>query len=384
VKGLALPRIALMLGNFVTGIAVAGVAAMLPDLARGLEVTIPQAGLLITTGAIVLCLGSPLMVWATSRFDRRVLLSASLAFVALGHFASALAPGYAALLVLRVLMMAVIAPFTPIAAGTVALITPEAQRPNAVAFVFLGWTAAVAAGLPAIAFLSGHVGWRATFAVSGVALLACAAFVFFALPVGLRGTPLSLGSWGALFRKPLVVLLLVLTVLQTSGQFVVFTYFAPLLSSLVGASVAAISVFFLVFGVMGFIGNLVATRVVGRLGTFATSLLSLCAILGGLVLWSLGAGFIVAMGAGVALWGLGFAAINSMQQARLIAAVPTLGSAAVSLNSSSLYIGQAIGSALGGFLLAHDLPRMLGYAAMAFLVLSLGILAMTRDKPRPI
>src|SRR6266850_4658086 len=130
---------------------------------------------------------------------------------------------------------------------------------------------------------------------------------------------------------------------------------------------------------MGLIGNIVATPLVARFGTFTTSLLSLLSILFGFTLWSLGAGILVAMGTGVALWGLGFAAINSMQQARLIGAVPTLGSAAVSLNTSSLYVGQAIGSALGGFLLAHDLPHALGYAAMIFLAFSLGVLATTRN-----
>src|SRR3954471_11900825 len=84
------PRIALMLGNLVTGVSIVGIAAMLPELAHGLEVTIAQAGMLVTAGAVILCIGSPLVVWATSRVDRRVLLGGSLAIVALGHFASAL------------------------------------------------------------------------------------------------------------------------------------------------------------------------------------------------------------------------------------------------------------------------------------------------------
>ena len=80
---------------------------------------------------------------------------------------------------------------------------------------------------------------------------------------------------------------------------------------------------------------------------------------------------------------LGFAAINSMQQARLVGAVPALGAAAVALNTSGIYVGQAIGSALGGFLYANDLPRALGFAAMIFLGLSLALLATTRDRHAP-
>jgi DHA1 family inner membrane transport protein len=372
-------RLALMLGNFVTALAIIGIAGMLPDLAAGLGVTIQKAGLLITAGAIVLCVGSPLTVWATSALDRRVLLSSSLALVALGHFASALVPGYGALLAFRVLTMAAAALFTPVAASTIALIVAPAERSGAIAFVFLGWSLAMAAGLPAIAFLAATSGWQATFAAMGLALLACAAFVFRALPRGLRGAPISLGHWGELGRNRFVVTLLALTAVQVAGQFIVITYLAPLLQRLAGAGVAVVGVFFSLFGVTGFIGNVIAARLVTTLGAFATSALAAGSIFLGFTLWSFGAGLLPVMAAGVAFWGLGFAAMNSMQQARLVGAVPALGSAAVALNTSAIYVGQAIGSALGGFLFAQDLPRALGYAAMIFVGMALALLATTRD-----
>lgn len=372
-------RVALMLGNFVIGLAIIGVAGMLSELAKGLDVTIQQAGLLVTAGAIVLCVGSPLTVWATSAFDRRLLLTSSLFIVALGHFASAFAPNYSALLALRVLMLIAAALFTPVAASTVAMIVPQAERHGAITFVFLGWSLSVAVGLPAVAFLAAHAGWQATFAALGVGLLACAALVFQGLPHGLSGTPILFSSWGSLGRNRFVVTLLALTAVQIAGQFVVFTYLAPLLRRLASADVMAIGIFFSTFGVMGFIGNVIATRLVTKLGPFTTSGLALLSIFLGFTLWSLGVSVLIVMGAGVALWGLGFAAINSMQQARLIGAVPALGSAAVALNTSAVYVGQAIGSALGGVLFAHDLLRAQGYAAMILVGLSLVLLATTHD-----
>jgi predicted MFS family arabinose efflux permease len=372
-----------MLGNLVTGLAIVGVAGMLGNLAAGLGVTIQQAGLLVTAGAVVLCVGSPLTVWATSRLDRRRLLAGSLVLVALGHFASALAPGYGPLLALRILTMAAAALFTPVAASTVALIVPPAGRAAAITFVFLGWSLAVAVGLPAVAFLARHAGWQATYAAMGVALLASSALVYRALPSGLRGEPISLASWGELARHGLVLTLLAVTAAHIAGQFVVFTYLAPLMSGLGGADVAAISLAFSLFGVAGFAGNVVATRLVSSAGAFATSVLSLACILAGLALWSVGAGALPTMVAGVAVWGLGFAAINSMQQARLVAAAPALGAASVSLNTSAIYVGQAIGSAVGGLLFARGLPVALGYAAMAFVALALALLATTRASRAP-
>ena len=58
---------ALMLGNIVTGCAVLAPAGMLKELSDGLDVSIRNAGLLITFGAAVLCVASPVTAWLTGR-----------------------------------------------------------------------------------------------------------------------------------------------------------------------------------------------------------------------------------------------------------------------------------------------------------------------------
>jgi DHA1 family inner membrane transport protein len=84
------------------------------------------------------------------------------------------------------------------------------------------------------------------------------------------------------------------------------------------------------------------------------------------------------MACSVAIWGLGFASTNSMQQVRLVAAAPPLAGASVSLNTSVLYIGQAVGSAIGGVLYARDLLYGAGYVSMGFVVLALVMVISTK------
>jgi MFS transporter, DHA1 family, inner membrane transport protein len=369
---------ALMLGNFVTGASIVAPAGMLPELSHEFGISIHEVGLLMTLGAIVLCIGSPVAAWLTSRFDRRILLSVTVAVMAVAQIASAFAPNYATLMIVRLTMLAVAALFTPQAAGAAAMMVPPERRGSTMSYVFLGWSLALAVGLPLITWVSGHIGWRVVYGGIGIIALLNLAMLIWCIPAGLVGTPVALRTWGELARDPLIVLLLLITVLQTSGQFAVFTYLAPLLGKLGGSNTELAPVAFGIFGIMGFIGNIFASRVVDRWGAYRTSLVTISMMLFGILVWALGAGFVPAMLASMIPWGLGFASTNSMQQVRLAGAAPPFASATVSLNTSSIYIGQAIGSGLGGALFAHELYNVIGYVGVAFLMLALGCVAASK------
>lgn len=375
-----LPRIALMLGNFVTGVSILTPAGMLPELSEGLRVSIRDVGLLVTYGAVILCIGSPLVAWLTTRVDRRLLLTATLAVLVVGQAASAFAPDYFTVLAIRVAMLAVAAIYTPQAASTVGLIVPEKERASAIAFVFLGWSLAVAGGLPMVTFLAAHFGWRAAYGIAAsIALIPCVLLAL-TLPGGLRGHPLSLRSFGIIARHWKIMTLLLITLLHTSGQFTVFIYLSPLLQKLANAGPQTVGAMFALYGIAGFLGNVVASRIVLRLDTWATSGICLAATGSGLLLWALADGWLPLVGAGLIVWGLGFASTNSMQQARLVEAAPDLSSATIGLNTSTLYVGQAIGSALGGFLFAAGFLHVLGYSAVAFVLAGIAVWLTMRER----
>jgi predicted MFS family arabinose efflux permease len=372
---------ALMLGNIVTGCSVLAPAGMLPELSAGLDVSIRTAGLLITFGAIVLCIGSPLTAWLTSRIERRSLLTATLALLAAGNVASAFAPDYASLLTIRLVMLAVGALYTPQAAGTAAMIVPVQKRGSTIAYVFLGWSLAAAVGLPLITFIASRYGWRASHGAIGVLGCLSLLLLMMRLPGGLKGTPVDLKTWGEVARSRAIVLLLLITMLQMSGQFVIFTFMGPLLRKLTDAGPDAVGMVFAIYGVCGFLGLVIATRIVDNWGPYKTSVLSTGMVLTGIAGWALGAGSLALMAAAVAIWGLGFASTNSMQQVRLVAAAPALAPVTVSLNTSVLYIGQAVGSATGGALFARDLLHTIGFVAVGFVVAALVVVAVTRPRP---
>ncbi len=370
---------ALMLGNLVTGCSVLAPAGMLIELSSDLGVTVHTAGLLITFGAVVLCVGSPLTAWLTSRIERRRLLTATLAVLALANAASALAPDYTSLLIIRLIMLGVGALYTPQAAGTAALIVSPERRGGTIAYVFLGWSLAAAVGLPLITFLASRYGWRAAY--GGIGIVAAVGFLLLAwrLPAGLIGARVDLKTWTEVGRNRAIVALLAITTLLMSGQFVVFTYMGPLLAKLTQVGPDAVGLVFAIYGLCGFIGIAIVSRLVDSWGAYRASILSISLVLTGITAWALNAGIYPLMACSVAIWGLGFASSNSMQQVRLVSAAPALASASVSLNTSVLYVGQAIGSAIGGLLYAHELLYGIGYAGAAFVVLALMTVVSTRN-----
>ena len=256
-----------MFGNLITGCSVLAPAGMLIELSSDLGITVHTAGLLITFGAVILCVASPLTAWLTSWIERRTLLTATLAVLALGNLASAFAPDYTSLLIIRVIMLGIGALYTPQAAGTAALIVSPEKRGGTIAYVFLGWSLAAAVGLPLVTFITNDYGWRQAYGAIGIIGLVSFLLLAWRLPAGLLGARVDLKTWIELARNRAIVVLLVITTLLMSGQFAVFTYMGPLLIKLTHVGPGdAVGLVFAIYGLCGFIGIAIASRIVDSWG----------------------------------------------------------------------------------------------------------------------
>src|SRR5262245_5055429 len=90
------------LSVFALGTSEFMLSGLLPAVADDMDVTIPQAGLLISAFAIGMVVGAPLLAVATLRLPRRTTLIALISLFGLGQIAGALAPSYAILFASRV------------------------------------------------------------------------------------------------------------------------------------------------------------------------------------------------------------------------------------------------------------------------------------------
>lgn len=374
-------RRALLAGNFAIGCGVMSAAGALNDLARSLSVTVAGAGQLITVAAVAMAVGAPLLAALLGAWDRRRLLVLALAWFAVGHALCALMPTLAALLPLRAATMLGAAVFTPQAAAAIGALAPPHQRGRSIAFVFLGWSVASVLGLPVTGALAETAGWRWAFAA--VALLSALAAwgVARALPAGLRAAPLTRASWRAALANPWLMAIVAVTALSGAGQFTLHSYLTPYLKQVLLASTAAMTFLLFWFGAFGLVGNVAMARAVDRIGPGrgATLMVALMAL--SMLLWPLAAG-VVALALVSVPWALAIFAANSAQQARLVAAAPAVAPALLALNTSAIYVGQALGAGSGGALLAAHGFGALSGAALAWMLVALAVslLALRRER----
>jgi predicted MFS family arabinose efflux permease len=365
-------RNALLLGNFAIGCGVMVVPGSLNDLTRDLAVSIAVGGQLISVGAVMLCFGAPLLAALLAQHDRRRLLTLSLLWYALGHLACALAPGYGWLLPLRAAGVLAAAVFTPQAAAAMAVMAAPHERGRAVTFIFLGWSLASVLGMPVHSYIGETWGWRWAFALVALLSVGAAWGVWRSLPAGIRPAPLSLASWRQVFTRPALMAIVAVTALAGAGQFTMFAYIAPYYRQMLGASAGAISFLFLWYGSFGLAGNMVLSRHVDRFGAARAVAWLLAGMAVSMLLFGLPTSV-----AGMALvlvpWAIGGFACNSAQQARLGQAAPALAPALLALNTSAIYLGQAVGAATGGLMVAAAGFTPLPLAGLAWLLLALAL-----------
>lgn len=343
----------LLFGNFAIGCGVMVVAGSLNDLTRALEVSVAVGGQLITAAAIVMSLGAPLLAAWLGGMDRRRLLTLALIWYAVGHAVSAVAPDYAALLPLRAACMLAAAVFTPQAAAAVGWLAPPEQRGRAITFIFLGWSVASVFGMPLHSYIGEAFGWRWAFGLVALLSAGAAVWVWRALPDGIRPPAMNFQAWREALTHPGLMAVVGVTALGGAGQFTLFAYFAPYYRQVLHAEPATISALFMWFGAFGLLGNLLLSHHVDRLGAGRAVALALAAITVSVLLWPLGTSPLL-LGLILLPWALGGFASNSAQQARLGGAAPALAPALMALNTSAIYLGQALGAAGGGAMMAAN------------------------------
>ncbi|MGH4030116.1 Cmx/CmrA family chloramphenicol efflux MFS transporter [Actinomycetota bacterium Odt1-20B] len=357
------------LGIFTQGTSEFMLAGLLPGMAADLNVSIPDAGLLISAFAVGMVVGAPLLAVATIGWPRRTALVALQAVFGAAHVVGAMASGYQLLFATRIVSAVAYAGFWGVAVATAVALVPAAARGKAVAVVASGLTLATIVGVPAGTVLSQVADWRAAFWAVAAATAVSLVCTVFAVPGGrgdAEGAP-SVRTELRAMARPQLWLSYAITACAFGGVIVTFSYLASVLTEVSGVSEGWVPAVLALFGVGGLLGMAVGGRLAEkfpiRVLALGTGTLAAASALLALTARSTAATVVLVFVLGVAGY-----VTNPALQSRVFALAPGAGNLVGAVNTSAFNVGNTLAPMLGGLVISAGF----GFAAVAWVGAALG------------
>ena len=370
-RRLAIAIIALAAGGFAIGTTEFVSMGLLPQLAHGVDVSIPTAGHAITAYAVGVVVGAPVVAFFGAHFPRRGLLIALMLVFFIGNGATAVAANYETLLAARFVSGIPHGAYFGVASLVAADLVDRSRRGWAVSQVMLGLAVANVLGVPVVTWLGQHAGWRAAYWVVASIGLVTAALVIWRVPYQ-PGNPSASGRGElAAFKNPQVILTLAAGAIGFGGVFAMFTYIAPTVTDVAGQPERVVPVYLLVFG----LGMIAGTVVGGRMADWSVlrSVLIGAGALGVILLvFTQTAQWLIPGLITVFLLQIAASVLVVNLQLRLMQVAGDAQTIGAAMNHASLNIANGLGAWLGGVVIAAGY----GYTAPSWVGVGLSFLGL--------
>ena len=368
----------LVLGGVGIGVTEFVTMGLLPEIAGGIDTTIPRAGHTISAYALGVVVGAPTIAVLGNRLPRRGMLVGLMLVFAAGNALSALATGYELLMLARFVSGIPHGAFFGIASIIAFDIVAQGRGGWAVSRVMLGIPIANVAGVPLATWLGQQAGWRSAYwLVAGIGILT-AVLVATVVPHQPGDTEARVRSELAAFRDSQVWLTLLVGSVGFGGVFAMYSYISPILRNQTGLPADAVPIYLFIYGAGGLLGTVLAGRLVD-LSVLRTLVWSSVATGGSLAAFAWAADWAVPAGIALLAVSVSVSAFVLALQLRLMEVAGrarTLGAAG---NHAALNIANALGAWLGGIVLAAgwgwQAPSLVGagLSAAGLLILFLSL-----------
>ncbi|MFE1364280.1 MFS transporter [Streptomyces anulatus] len=362
-------------------------AGVLPRIADSLTTTVSMIGLGVTTFTAAYAVAGPLLSGRLTRGSTARALLIALGLFNLGNLVTTIAPGIEVFLASRVVAGVGAGILTAVATATAAAMVADHERGRAMSLVTFGLSAGTVAGVPVGMIIGQRAGWRWTMALVvliGVVSMAALAFRGKTLP---RLDAAAGGSAFTVLRSSRTGVGIVAAFLLGVASLGLYTHLLPLAEDrgLGGLGLALVWA----WGIGGVTGSALIGKPLDRYGPkpLLVTLPALLALSFAAV-W-LSSSPIVWLIA-TAVWGAaGWASVPTLQQA-LTAHRPAQAMSIIAFQMAAMYLGSAVGAALGGALLTAGAgPADLAAWALAPAVLAVALTswiatgAPARQAPEP-
>ncbi|MEV0633478.1 MFS transporter [Streptomyces sp. NPDC050619] len=236
------------------------VAGLMPQMADGLDATIPQIGYLITAFAAAMAIGGPLLTVALMKLPPRTALMVLFAVFLAGNVLAATATGYATMMAARIITGTASQAFFGVGISMCAQLTRPEIRGRAIAAAMNGLMLGTLLGLPLSTLVGERFGWRAAFWIITLITVIAAVATVFGVPRVERAESGGFRQEAGVFKQPKLWLVLSTSMFIIGATFSAFSYFNPILTDLTGFSTGTVPLLLIAYGAATVVGN----NVVGR------------------------------------------------------------------------------------------------------------------------
>lgn len=361
---------ALAMGGFGIGMTEFVIMGILPQIAEGLAITIPEAGHFISAYALGVVVGAPLLTAMGSKWPAHKVMLVLMGWFTIFNTASAFANSYDSMLVVRFLSGLPHGAFFGIGAVVAGELARPGKEAQGIAIMFTGLTIANVIGVPLGTYMGHYYSWSIAFILVGIVGIMTLSSIWLWMPK----LPPSASEKGLLqdmkvFKRPQLWIVFLLTTIGTGGFFAWYSYIAPLITEVAGHPGSMVSFAMILAGLGMTGGNLIGAKMAEKMGSLNAAILALSLMSGGLILNTYLASHQTAVLVMTFVVGLIAFCIGTPLQLMMINTAKESKMLGSSLNQSAFNIGNATGAYLAG------LPIAFGYGLTSADLVGAGLAA---------
>lgn len=346
-----------------------GFVGILPFIAEQFDVSIVEAGTLVSLFALGVAIAGPTMPLLFSGINRKSVMLLVLGIFILGNIVSIFASDFTILLIARVIPAFFHPIYCSLAFSVAAASVKPELAPKAVVKIVVGVSAGMVIGVPISNFIAGAFSLKMALSFFAfINILVFIATILFvpSMPVEHR---LSYGSQLSVLKKPMVLVSILVVILMNGAVFGVFNYLAEYLERVTAMPLSMISVMLFIYGAMNILGSMLAGELLSR-NAFRTICFFIVALFGIYVVLFFGGHFWIPMMVLTILWGI-LGGINAnVTQYWISHAIPEFPDFANGLFLTSANLGTTLGTAVGGMFIGKIGIQYVVLEGLLFVVLA--------------
>ncbi|MEK3851984.1 MULTISPECIES: MFS transporter [Paenibacillus] len=362
----------LALAVFLIGTIEYIITGVIEMIAVDLGVSTSEAGLLVTVFALAAAIVAPILIALTINADRKKLLMTTLGVFIASNGLMFVDLAYETVLWIRIIQGASGGIATVVAMAVATRLVEKEKRGNAIGIILMGLSSSLVLGVPMGTFFSEMFGWRVLFVLIGLLSVLPLLIIYKKVPAIKEEEKVTLRMQLSILRNPTILMALVITLFYVGGYSTLFTYITPFLQATSSLSMTEISGVLFLAGICSFVGSRVGGQLADAKGSKFTICLGLILQGATLLLFALAGVNLLVLILVLMIFMLATWSISPAQQLYLVTLAPRNPDIALSVNTSFIQFGFALGSGLGGLVISRTSVlylNWLGFAAVSIALL---------------